>query len=59
MDWSHLVTGVCLEPTVTLGIDFAALPFALVVTTTFRVGAMTGSGVGMESVGVALTTRPP
>jgi phage shock protein PspC (stress-responsive transcriptional regulator) len=45
-----LVTGVCLGLTVTLGVDLTVLPFAL-CTTTFGVGAMTGSVVGMVSVG--------
>lgn len=30
-----LVTGTCLEPTMTLGANFAILPFLLVVVTSF------------------------
>jgi hypothetical protein len=56
-----LVTGACLGPTVTLGADFAVLPFFLVVVTSSRVGlSVTGTGVGLGEGGVeALTMRPP
>jgi hypothetical protein len=47
---SDLVTGVCLGPTVTLGVDFADLRIALVFTATFVVGAMTGSEVGWNQL---------
>jgi hypothetical protein len=33
-----LVVGSCLGPTLTLGVDFAVLPFLPVVPTSFRVG---------------------
>jgi hypothetical protein len=56
---SDFGTGVCLGPVVILGVDFAVLPFEQVVTATFRVGAITGSGGGVESVWIALTTQPP
>ena len=43
-----LVAGACLGPTLTLGIDFAVLPFFPAVSTTFRVGlGVTGLGVGL------------
>jgi len=41
-----LVAGACLEPTVTLGADFAVLPFFLVFATSFRVG------IGVIGLGV-------
>jgi len=57
----NLVTGACLGPIMTLGADFAVLPFLLVVVTFFRVGvSVTRSGVGWGMAGrVALTTQPP
>jgi hypothetical protein len=39
---SNLGTGVCLGPTVILGVDFAVLPFERVVSATLGVGAITG-----------------
>lgn len=55
-----LTTGACLEPTVTIGTDFAVLPFFLVGVTSLRGGfSVTGLGVGMGvGVVVALTMRP-
>jgi hypothetical protein len=53
-----LVTGICLGLTVTFGVELTELHFGL-CTTTFGVGAVIGSELGMGSVGVALTTRPP
>ena len=56
-----LVAGACLGPTLTLGFDFAVLPFFPVVFTTFRVGLrVTGLGVVLgEGEDAALMTRPP
>jgi len=56
-----LVAGACLGPTLTLGLDFAVLPYFPVVSTTFRVGlGVTGLEVGLGEVGdAALMTRPP
>ena len=54
-----LVAGICLGPIMTLGTDFAVLPFLLVVVTSFHVGvSLTGLGVGWGMAGrVALTTQ--
>jgi hypothetical protein len=55
----NLGAGVCLGPTVILGVDFAVLAFGRVFTAPFGAGAITGSWVGVESVSIALRTRPP
>jgi hypothetical protein len=55
-----LVTGACLGPTLTLGVDFVVLPFLPVVSRSFRVrlGA-TGREVRLGGGGeVALITQP-
>jgi len=56
-----LFAGAYLWPTVTLGVDFAVLPFFLVVATSFRVVlGVTEMGGGLGEAGfVALMTRPP
>jgi hypothetical protein len=46
-----LVAGACLGPTLTLGVDFVALPFLPVVSRSLRVGLKaTGQGVGSGGV---------
>jgi hypothetical protein len=54
-----LFVGACLGTTLTLGVDFAALPLS-VVSRSFRVGfEATGQGVGLGGGGeVALITQP-
>jgi len=56
-----LVTGACLGPTMTLGYDFAVLPFLLVFVTSLCMGvSVTRPGLCWGSVGgAALTTQPP
>jgi hypothetical protein len=56
-----LVAGDCLGPTLTLGVDFVALPFLPVVSRSLRVGLeTTGQGLGLGGGGEeALMTWPP
>jgi hypothetical protein len=56
-----LVTGACLGPTVTFGLDLAVLSFVLVAVTSLRVGlSVTGPGACLRVGGVAaFITRPP
>ena len=57
LDEFDLVIGACLGPTLTLGADFAILPFFTVVVTVFSAGfSVTGQGAGGAA---ALTPRPP
>jgi hypothetical protein len=56
---SNFGTEVCLGTAAILGIEFAVLPFERVVTTTFGVGYVVVSRVGLESVWIVLTSQPP
>ena len=54
-----LVAEACLGPTVTLGTDFAVLPFFVVFATSFQVGlGVIGLGVGVEEFGVGVELQP-
>ena len=61
MDLIDLVTGAWLEPTLTLGADFAVLPFFPMFVTIYRSRfSVTGQGAGMGAGGVVpLTTWLP
>ena len=49
VDELDLVIGACLGPTLTLGADFAVLPFFTVVVAVFRAGfSVTGQGAGQS-----------